>query len=95
MNAKLTTKGSHPYRSHPTDCDWGTTTTDVSDGDDGILSVAWPTSFKEETQRISILPDRRIQVVIHTHFTDSSGCPDYDSTHYDVGFLPLSLPVRY
>ena len=83
IQRRLNTLSVHMWgKCHPTDCDWGTTTTDVSDSDDGILSITWLQSFKEEAQEISTLPDGRIQVVSHSHFIDNSGRPDYDSTHY-------------
>jgi hypothetical protein len=66
----------------PTDCNWGTQSTDVSDSDDGTLSITWRPGFKVEAQELTVLSDGRLQVVSHTHFTDDSGRPDYDSTHY-------------
>lgn len=69
-------------RCHPVDCAWGTERTDVSDSDDGVLSITWRKSFMIESQQISILPDGRLQVVGHTRFTDNSGRPEMDSTYY-------------
>jgi hypothetical protein len=67
---------------HPTDCDWGTESTDRSDSDDGTLSITWDEGYKVETQELTTLSDGRLQVVSHTHFTDDSGRPDYDATEY-------------
>jgi hypothetical protein len=66
----------------PTDCDWGTESTDRSDSDDSTLSITWDEGYKVETQEVTNLSDGRLQVVSHTHFTDDSGRPDYDSTEY-------------
>ncbi len=66
----------------PRDCDRGTESTDVSDSDDGTLSITTNHGFAEKSKELTILSDGRLQVVEHTHFTDNSGRPDYDSTHY-------------
>jgi hypothetical protein len=69
-------------KCHPTDCDWGETTTDISDANDGILSLTWVFYFKVETQQLSVLPDGRLQVTGHVHYTDDSGRQDRDYTEY-------------
>jgi hypothetical protein len=66
----------------PTDCDWGTETTDAAEADDGSLSVTWKESFKTTNQQIGLVPDGRLKVLSHTHFTDNSGRPDYNSAEY-------------
>lgn len=68
----------------PTDCYWGTESIDVSDSNDGILSIMWVFSFKVVDQQISVLPDGRLQVVGHTYFTDNSGRPDTEITYFFV-----------
>jgi uncharacterized protein YkwD len=64
----------------PTDCDWGETTTDITDVDDGVLSLMWDQGFEVRTQQVSLLPDGVLRVVDHSHFTDNSGRADLDST---------------
>jgi Fe-S cluster biogenesis protein NfuA len=71
-------------KCHPTDCDWGETTTDISDANDGVLSLTWTFSFSVETQQVSVLSDGRLQVVGHVHYTDDSGRPDRDYTEYYI-----------
>jgi hypothetical protein len=67
---------------HPTDCDWGTESTDRSDSDDGTLSITWDSGFDVVTQRLTTPSDGRLQIVSHTHFTDNSERPDYGATEY-------------
>jgi hypothetical protein len=62
----------------PTDCDWGEETIDISDANDEVLTIAWTTSFSEISQELSVLPDGRLVVTTHTHYTDDSGRPDRD-----------------
>jgi uncharacterized repeat protein (TIGR02543 family) len=69
-------------KCYPTDCDWGEEMTDISDATDGVLSISWTTSFCIRTQKITMLSDGRLKVDTHTHFTDNSGRPDYDSTNF-------------
>lgn len=69
---------------HPTDCDWGTKTTDSSDGNDNDISITWTTNFSVIDQKLTVTRDGRLQVSGHTHFTDGTGRPDYDSTGYFV-----------
>lgn len=71
-------------KCHPTDCDWGRQSTDVADSEDAVLSITWTKSFAVTTQQLTLLPDRRLRVSGHTRFTDTSGRPEYDSTHFFV-----------
>lgn len=71
-------------KCHPQDCDWGQNTADVSEATKGILKVTWVLSFATRTQQITILPDGRMQVAGHTHFTDNSGRQDRDSVDHFV-----------
>lgn len=71
-------------KCHPTDCDWGETIAEGTKAGTGILSVKWTFSHAEATQQIALLPDGRLRVVGHTHFTDNSGRPDMDYTYYFV-----------
>ena len=66
----------------PTACDWGEETTPFSDGDDGLLSLTWQSSFAVRSVEIRLLKDGRLEVWCHTHFTDTSGRPDYDRVDY-------------
>ncbi|MEI8102435.1 MAG: caspase domain-containing protein [Chlorobium sp.] len=68
-------------KCHPNDCDWGTTNS-IEDNNDGILAVTWTMKFKTDKQQLSILENGNLRVSGRTHFTDNSGRPDYDSTHY-------------
>ena len=68
-------------KCHPVDCEWGMpesyNNSFVSAGD---LRATWRTNFAHHMQRMTLLPDGRMQVETHTHFTDSSRRADYDST---------------
>lgn len=67
---------------HPTDCDWGTQATPNADSDDGELKIKWDHGFSTKTQSVVLLADGRLRVSGRTHFTDSSGRPDYDFTYF-------------
>lgn len=69
---------------HPTDCDWDEISTSVSDADDRVLSLTWTFSFAVVTQQVNVLPDGRLRVIDHTHFTDNSGRSDYDTLYLFV-----------
>jgi hypothetical protein len=63
----------------PVPCDWGTASASVSTGANALLTVKWSTSFHVVTQQLTLFPDGRLSVMGHTHFTDNSHRPDYDS----------------
>ena len=68
-------------KCHPVDCDWGAPETyDNSFIARGELYVTWRTNFADRRQRMTVLPDGRLQVETHTHFTDLSRRVDYDGT---------------
>jgi hypothetical protein len=66
----------------PTDCDEGEQTVDVVESDKGILSMKITLPFASEVQEVAVLPDSRLRLVRHTHFTDGSKRPDYDASDY-------------
>jgi hypothetical protein len=67
-------------RCHPTECDWGDTTATIEENGK-VLSLTWTKDFKTETQKLKLLADDSLELVGHSHFTDSSGRPDYDSKY--------------
>jgi hypothetical protein len=71
-------------KCHPTDCDWGIETTDISDASDGTLNLVWDPGFAIRTQDLILLLDGRLKVITFTHFTDNSGRLDYESTGYFI-----------
>ena len=79
----------------PDDCDWGETTTSFADASDGVLSLTWLETYKVETQQLSVLPDSRLRIVGHTHFTDGSGRADIDYTEYYVVQPITETPSGY
>ena len=66
----------------PSYCDWGETTTPVSDAYDNDLSVVWNQSFAITTQSISYLSSGKLAVRSQTHFTDNSGRADYTVVYF-------------
>jgi hypothetical protein len=50
--------------------------------DDDVNQLTF--NFKVETDRLEVLPDGRLRVMSHSHFTDNSGCGDMDFTYYFV-----------
>ena len=71
-------------KCHPTDCDWGIETTDISDASDGTLNLVWDQGFAIKTQELILLSDGRLKVKTFCHFTDNSGRTDYKSTEYFI-----------
>lgn len=71
-------------KCHPTDCDWGIETTDISDASDGTLNLVWDQGFAIKTQELILLSDERLKVKTFCHFTDNSGRTDYKSTEYFI-----------
>lgn len=73
-------------KCHPDDCDWGISTTDISDADDGILNLTWIFDFAIETQELSVLSDGRLKVVafVKFHEDDIYHRVDYMYTEYFV-----------
>jgi hypothetical protein len=67
-------------RCHPTECDWGDSTA-VIEGGGKVLSLTWNTNFNSDTQKLTLLADGSLELAGHTHFTDKSGRPDYDSKY--------------
>jgi hypothetical protein len=68
----------------PINCDWGIVRATLSNGSSPILAVQWTTKIHVVTQTILILSDGRLNVTSHTHFTDNSRRPDYDSRDFFV-----------
>lgn len=68
----------------PTDCDWGTTQTTVTDAADGVLNIVWDHGFVIATQSLTLLSDGRLRVDDHRHYTDDSGRADRDATYYFI-----------
>ncbi len=67
----------HAYGScFPVNCDWGQMTVPLPTN--GTVSVVWPTSFNVVTQSMTIV-GTQLRSALHTHFTDSSGRPDFDN----------------
>ena len=71
-------------KCHPTDCDWGIETTDISDASDGTLNLVWDQGFAIKTQELILLSDGRLKVKTFCHFTDNSGRLDYESIEYFI-----------
>jgi len=70
-------------RCHPTDCDWGSPySNDRSGVASGQMSLVWRPGFALKNQELKLLPDGRLEIVTHTHFTDNSRRRDYDSKDY-------------
>ena len=73
-------------KCHPTDCDWGYETTDVSDAADGILNIVWYFDFAIDTQELILLSDGRLKVIGFVDFypDDIYGREDYEYTNYFI-----------
>ena len=73
-------------KCYPDDCDWGISTTDISDADDGILNLTWIFDFAIETQELSVLSDGRLKVItfVKFHEDDKYQRVDYMYTEYFV-----------
>jgi hypothetical protein len=70
-------------RCQPTDCDWGSPYSyDRSAVARGEMSLVWRPGFAVKNQELKRLPDGRLEIVTHTHFTDNSRRRDYDSKDY-------------
>jgi hypothetical protein len=70
-------------RCHPRDCDWGKPeNVDLTRAGAGAFDVVWHPRFAVKSQRLDVLPDGRLQVVTHTHFTDRSKRADYTATEF-------------
>jgi hypothetical protein len=71
-------------KCHPEDCDWGEVSIPLADADNRTISIRWShfDGRLVSTQQFDLLPDGRLRVITHTHFSDGSGRPDYDSTDY-------------
>jgi hypothetical protein len=67
-------------RCYPTECDWGKAIGATEEGSK-VLPLAWKMDFMIETQKLTVLVDGGLELVSHTHFTDKSGRPDYDSKY--------------
>ena len=76
-------------RCSPTDCDWGISTTKISDANDDILELNWVFSFATVKLTIKLTDKNYAEVVRKTHYTDNSGRKDYESkenfTKSDLG----------
>jgi hypothetical protein len=73
-------------KCHPEDCDWGVSTTDVSDAADGILNITWDFDFAVETQELYVLSDGRLNVVTFVDYfeDDIFGRIDFEYTEYFI-----------
>jgi hypothetical protein len=70
-------------RCQPTDCDWGSPSSyDRSAAASGQMNLVWRPRFAVKNQDLKLLPDGRLEIVTHTHFTDNSRRRDYDSKDY-------------
>lgn len=68
-------------KCRPVDCEWGMPESyNNSFVASGELRATWRTNFSHRMQHMTLLPDGRMQVETHTHFTDNSGRADYDRT---------------
>ena len=65
-------------RCHPMECDWGETAA-FQDPKDNSTWVTWTTGFSVTSQKLTLLPDGTLELMGHTHYTDSSGRADRDS----------------
>jgi photosystem II stability/assembly factor-like uncharacterized protein len=65
-------------KCHPTDCDWGISTTKTSDASDGMLELSWVFSFFTEKLTIKLIDKNHAEIDYKTHFTDNSGRQDYE-----------------
>jgi len=70
-------------KCHPEDCDWGVSTTDVSDAADGILNLTWDFDFAVETQELYVLSDGRLNVVTFVDYFEE-GRIDFEYTEYFI-----------
>jgi hypothetical protein len=71
----------------PTDCDWLQANPVVIfsyDVEAETLNIQWDFGFEVTTQELILLPDGRLQLTSHDHFTDNSGRLDFDSVEYFV-----------
>jgi hypothetical protein len=74
-------------KCHPTDCYWNDydgVSYSVSDATDSTITIAWIFDFKETALNIEALPDGRLEVLSHNHYTDNSGRSDRDDVYYFV-----------
>ncbi len=69
-------------KCHPTDCDWGISTTKTSDASDGILELSWVFSFATTKLTVKLTDKNHAEVVDKNHFTDNSGRQDYEWKNY-------------
>ncbi len=67
----------------PADCDRGETSTPTADAGDGVLYLSWVEDEFTETQQLSILLDRRLQINGQVNYVDISRA-DLSYTHYFV-----------
>lgn len=71
----------------PTDCYWNEVDGAqyyVTNSGDTSMTIVWIFSFKENTLKLNVIGDDRLQVDAHNHFTDNSGRDDSDFTGYFV-----------
>lgn len=61
----------------PAECYWGERSIDISDAEDGVLSVTWAAPGRIATQRISLVSDGRLRVAWHTTYADSHPPQDH------------------
>lgn len=76
------TADSNVYTVHmwgscsPTDCDWGTVTTPLSDADDGMLELFWDQGFATRTQELTLSSSGDLQLYNFNQYFDDSGRSD-------------------
>ena len=73
-------------KCYPEDCEWGVSTTDILDAEDGILNITWDFDFAVETQELYVLSDGRLKVVGFVYFNEDDiyNRPDYEYTEYFI-----------
>ncbi len=65
-------------KCHPADCDWGEVRVPYQGSP---IIVPYKFSFATDTLTAQLTNGRRLEVQVSTHFTDSSGRPDYKQTY--------------
>lgn len=71
-------------KCHPSDCDWGTEQTAVSDARDGSIKLVWHMTHAIYKQELRILNDGRLRVFTKTKFIDNSGRPKTEHVNHFI-----------
>lgn len=86
--ATIETQGTslvaHLWASCIPECDWGTSSTPLSNVVNNTFSLAWNQDFVIRTQEIGLQPDGQLKVLTHSHYVDASGRVDNDFTDFFV-----------